>query len=316
MGPAVQGVVEAVHTHDVVLVGEHHGDVAEIDFLVDVLEAMDRPIVLAMELVPMGADAKPTSATWPAIVGQRYWPAPLYFNEYVRIVDALEAARARGVDIRLAGLAPPCRLPPSPTDADRSVVLDCFRDRDDAMAGALRELRARHPDRPILVSAGWRHVSAVRLPNAPKPMGALLPAHWSVQRVLLAGTEARETGPVATCQGAPLFLADLGDKAVLHHTHPLKWTLAECVDTPSDRPLSEAFDRLVGLPTAPPPTPWTADAFARIDPTDRAAWDRTHRSLMGKSGSVVGPDALAKLAAADAAELAAQQKARVTTCPK
>lgn len=313
MGP-VQAIGERLRSGGVVLLGEHHGDVAEIDLLVSVIAALDQPVVLAMELVPVQAPANPELSDWPDIVGDRYWPAPLYFSEYRRVLEALVAARARGVAVQLAGLAPDCRLPEAPSDAHRSEAIACFRGRDAFMAHRLQDLRMEHPGLPILVSAGWRHVSAVRLPGAEKPLGALLPAHWPVERILLAGTEDRAEGAVATCMGGPLFFAGQAEAPVRFQAEALEWRLVDCVDTASTRALSDAFDQVVGLPEAPAPTPWTAADFARVSAEDRAAWDRTHRVLMGRSEGAQEPGSLARLAADDAAELARQKRVQRRTC--
>ena len=165
---AASKIIELLHTHDAVLLGEHH-DVAEIDFL-SVLHKLERPTVLAMSPAACcpGRDQSgartETFHQWPGIVGFKYWPAPLHVAEYSRVLDAVRAARARGVDVQIVGLAPQCRLPPNPRPAQRDAAIRCFKERDDRMLDRLRQIRVDLPKHTILVSAGWRHVSATRLP--------------------------------------------------------------------------------------------------------------------------------------------------------
>ena len=94
---AVSVVVKLLTTNDAVLLGEHHSDVAEIDFLVSVIEALDQPTVLAMELLPRAAQADINQAlvaetlseqAWPSIVGAKYWPARSAHQKMSRLMES------------------------------------------------------------------------------------------------------------------------------------------------------------------------------------------------------------------------------------
>ncbi len=320
-------VVDLLHKHDAVLLGEHHADVAEIDFLVSVLNQIERPTALAMELIPRAAQnalnralmaETLTDRSWPGIVGHKYWPAPLHVAEYSRILDAVRAARARGVDIQIIGLAPQCRLPPGGDSQHRAQAIRCFKERDDRMLDRLREVRVDLPAHTILVSAGWRHVSATRLPSSPRAMGMDLPAHWSIQRILLAGTEqALEDGRSrATCGGAPAAIAEAAGRPVFLSASQPTWGLSSCVEVEGEsmEPLDKSFDAVIGLPAGAAPTPWDRYTFARVPAEDRTAWARTRASLMAKSWPDGGPEALERWAAQDVAKTAARQAARVVDC--
>lgn len=324
---AASKIIELLHTHDAVLLGEHHADVAEIDFLVSVLHKLERPTVLAMELLPHAAQADINRAlvtetlsdqAWPGIVGFKYWPAPLHVAEYSRVLDAVRAARARGVDVQIVGLAPQCRLPPNPRPAQRDTAIRCFKERDDRMLDRLRQIRVDLPKHTILVSAGWRHVSATRLPGAPRAMGMDLPAHWSSARVLLAGTEqsAGEGQARATCSGAPAAIAEAVGRPVYLSASQPTWSLSTCValEGESMRPLDASFDAVIGLPAGPPPTPWDRYTFARVPAEDRTAWTRTRTSLMAQSWPGGSPEELERWAAQDLAQVTAQQTGRSTGC--
>ena len=309
------------------LVGEHHGQVAEIDLLVDVIAEQTQPVLVAMELLPASAQGELdgmlaadsfSEAAWLAIVGERYWPAPLHVREYVRVAEAAWKRSRDGVDVRLIGLAPDCRLGPLP---DSRTAIACFRDRDDAMLRVLREVRASHPQHRLVVSAGWRHLSAVRLPSAPKVMGESWPAHWPATRVLLTAPEraAEAGGWVSTCGAGPSALAEARNGPVvvdLAHESAAGLTLGGCVDLPKadTRSLSKAFDLLVALPPGAPPTPLDEDAFQLVDPSDRAAWVRTRRELMGQADAPTSPTAWASWAREDVDGLRAQLQA-VEGCP-
>ncbi len=325
---AVAVVVKLLASNDVVLLGEHHSDVAEIDFLVSVIDALDRPTVLAMELLPRAAQADINQAlvaetlseeAWPGIVGAKYWPAPLHVAEYSRILDAVRAARQRGIDVQISGLAPQCTLPSNPRRADRERAIRCFKERDDRMLDRLRHVHVDLPKHAILVSAGWRHVSATRLPGAPRAMGMDLPAHWSAQRLLLAGTEQTlADGTVrATCAGAPAAIAEVVGKPVFLPSEPTPWTLSDCVDTgePVTRRFAGSFDGVIGLLAAPAPTPWDRYAFARVPAEDRTTWSRTRNSLMNEPWPSGSPEELERWASQDIAAVAAQQARRTVGCP-
>lgn len=307
----VDHLLAALRTHDLVAVGEHHGDVAQVDLLVELIQRLDRPTLLAMELVPRAARFEDG---WAAIVGDRYWPAPLHVEAYARVHTAVTAARARGIDVVWVGLAPDCRLPTEVTDTDRSAAIACFRSRDAAMLDALRTARADHSEHAVLLSAGWRHLAGARLTDGPKTLGTALPAHWSVLRVVLAGTEARETGPTATCGGTPQALAAAAGTPIWLDTTAVDWTLDHCLDTPSSHPLADAFDVIVGLPEGLAPQAMPADFWARVPADDRAAWARTRRVLMDQATPDASPTALATWARGDVASLAEQQAAATTAC--
>ena len=307
------------HAGRALLIGEHHGQTAEIDLLATLIEEQAAPVLVAMELLPAAAQPQLDAlleadrfveADWLAVVGKRYWPAPLHVQAYARVVAAARSARGKGVDVRLVGLAPDCRLGPMPTTA---AAMDCFRERDAAMLRTLRAARKAHPDHGLIVSAGWRHLSAVRLPSAPKVLGESWPAHWPATRVLLTAPErALPTGGwVSTCGAAPTSLANARQQAVavdLSESSAQALTLASCLDLPSadDRPLSKAFDLLVALPPGAAPQALGVDEFARIAPADRAAWARTYVELMGRSQPPQTPQEWASWASADVADLAAQ----------
>jgi len=325
---AVSIVVGLLAANDVVMLGEHHSDVAEIDFLVSVIEALDKPTVLAMELLPRAAQADINQAlvaetlseqAWPSIVGAKYWPAPLHVAEYSRILDAVRAARTRGLDLQIIGLAPQCTLPSNPQPTDRNRAIRCFKERDARMLDRLRQVHVDLPAHAILVSAGWRHVSAKRLPDAPRAMGMDLPAHWSSQRLLLAGTEeALADGTVrATCGGTPASIAQAVGGPVFLPAGPTPWTLSDCVDTgsPVTRRLVAYFDGVIGLPAGPAPTPWDRYAFARVPAEDRTTWARTRNSLMNEPWPGGSPEELERWAAQDVAAIAAHQAQRTVGCP-
>ncbi len=329
---AADEVVRRLESHDVVLLGEHHGDVAEIDFLVSVLGKVKQPTVLAMELLPQAAQAAINTAivaealdplSWPEVVGDKYWPAPLHVSEYVRVLEAVRDARKRGIDVQLVGLAPSCRLSEKTERKQRETAIRCFKERDARMLDRLRDLRVDMPKHAVLVSAGWRHVSAVQLPGAPRALGTDLPAHWTSQRILLAGTEqpqdpASETGPWrATCGGTPQVLAEAHGRPVLIDSTSTSWTLSECVDTGSmvSKSVAHAFDAVVGLPAGPAPTPWDRYAFAKVPAEDRTAWARTRSVLMDQDWPTGSPEDLELWAKQDTDQLARQQQGRVLACP-
>jgi len=308
-----RAIAAALQTHELVLLGEHHGDVAEIDFLIEVLGQIDRPTILAMELLPQTVT---DTAPWSSIVGDKYWPAPLHISEYEGILAAVQAARDRGVDLQFAGLAPDCRLPERPTSTHRAAAIACFKERDAFMVERLHVLRRGHPTHAVLISAGWRHVTGVRLRGAAQTLGQLVPAHWSALRVLLAGTEARASGAEATCQGTPRALAAAVGHPVLLDTTNTRWSLDHCLDTPTERPLSDAFDQVVGLPKGPAPTALDTAFFETIPATHRAAWTRTRQVLMNQNTPDSSPAQLAQWAAEDVSRLTGQLAAESIDCPK
>ena len=187
------------------------------------------------------------------------------------------------------------------------------------MLDRLRQIRVDLPEHTILVSAGWRHVSATRLPDAPRAMGMDLPAHWSSQRLLLAGTEQTlPDGTVrATCGGAPAAIAEAAGGPIFLPSGPAPWTLSDCVDTgqPVTRRLAASFDGVIGLPAGPAPTAWDRYAFARVPAEDRTTWARTRSSLMNEPWPGGSPEELERWAAQDVAAVAALQARRTVGCP-
>ncbi len=293
---AASSVAADLLSRDVVLLGEHHGIVAEIDFLVAVMDAavaQGRPFLLAMELVPAAANGllsdvlqAPTldAHAWVHVAAYRPWPAPLMGAEYARVFEAAHRAQKAGVLVAMAGLAPDCRVG---ANADAAAAIQCYKGRDNAMNAHLKALREAHPGVPVLVSAGFRHVSALRLPESPEGLGMLLPAHWSVSRVLLSGPERAdgETAWTATCGGIlDAVAASVGGPARfrLDHGPTANLTLGGCVDLgrADARPVGRAFDTAIGLPAWTPLTPWTDADVAALPETAYQTWATTARSLM------------------------------------
>ena len=321
-GPIADRLTAYLDSGQALLLGEHHGQVAEVALLLDLVGHLQMPTMVAMELLPASQQAELDALVsadtfshkaWMGVVGDRYWPAPLHVSEYEDVARAVWSRRQDGVDVRLVGLAPDCRLPPSPSASDRSTALTCFGDRDASMLTILRGARATHPDHALVVSAGWRHVSKVRLPSAPKALGELWPRHWPATRVLLSAPErALDTGGwVSTCGSGPTELASAHRKPIsiaLSVPPGAALQLGDCVDLPKPdgRPLHEAFDLLVGLAKGTAPTPLDEDDFALVDPEDRAAWARTRTVLMGHDSAPSTPAGWAAWAHEDVSVLSAQ----------
>lgn len=304
------------------LIGEHHGQVAEVDLLASLIMGQSTPVLVAMELLPAAAQPQLDAllaadrfsrSDYNGVVGKRYWPAPLHVEEYTRVAEAAWSVRnEKGVDVRLIGLAPDCRLGPMP---DSKAAMDCFRERDAAMLQTLRAARKDHPDHALIVSAGWRHLTAVRLPSAARVLGESWPAHWPATRVLLTAPERAvpNGGWVSTCGAGPTSLARARQAPVaidLSLPSAQLLSLGGCVDLPSadDRPLGKAFDLLVALPPAAAPRAWTSDHFRQVAPADRAAWARTRMELMGQAEAPESPEEWARWASEDVAALTAQLK--------
>lgn len=298
--PSLKPLVDALEAGQVVILGEHHGDPAELGLLTAVVEqARARGLALdvAMELLPVRGQAPLTAlhsrwtpAGWWQLVAARYHPEPLQLQAYGDAVAAMIAAGAR-----VHALAPDC----GPADAQPATLdaaVQCFSDRDATMAAALAELRA--PDRALLVSAGLWH-GAHRRPGGQPSLAHLLEQNLQddVLQAVVMGTEgpdpAGPAGPPGTCAG-------LG--RALQTDHP--WTAR--LDAPPWRALpgrclaegenaaaglGELFD-LVAVPAesgsaAPamlPPVAWEA-----AGPERRAAWRLLEVELMGRPDPGLDP---------------------------
>lgn len=287
---------------DVVLLGEFHGLVQQIELAAAVLALAPDPLDLAVEVLPasrqaeldaLAAGGARDASAWARVIGGKYHPLPLTVAEYGRLSDAVAAQRRAGRDVRLIGLAPPCSID---EQGGRDAAIDCLERRDALMAETL--LGSVTAGRRALALAGFAHVDLSRPETLAGRLAAARPGR--VASVLLDGPFAEVDQGAAwelSCDGLFRLLDDADPRADL--AVDLRAPAFAELECDGARP-SRAYTGVVSLPPGATPTALPPEVFAAVSDADLARWNDFEQILMGQNRAR-DRDGWARFAVEDAA---------------